>query len=89
MVEQRNRCILLHTQGNTNHDIVYNFSHNFATQVAAQFQLEAIVTVAITLHVYYCIDTSKECSSEETLQSITAKDYSTWTHSLKLFYRVL
>ena len=53
--EQRNRCILLHTQGNTNHDCVY---HIFATQVAAQFQLVAIVTVAITLHVY-CIDTSE------------------------------
>ena len=32
--------------------------HTFATQVAAQFQLVAIVTVASTLHVH-CIDTSK------------------------------
>ena len=92
MDEQRNRCTVLHTQGNTNH--VYDI---FATQVAAQFQLVAIVTVAITLHVY-CIDIA---SSHSTCDRNVAQRrhyellqqglhvYSIWTHSLKLFYRAL
>ena len=47
--EQRNRCILLHIQGNTNNVCITPLLY---TQVVAQFQLVAIVTVAITLHVH-------------------------------------